>query len=165
MLSPPCTIFSVLQRLWNVKKWTREDYAAKLERGTRYVEHSMDCAIEQMRLGQFFAYEHPSSASSWQLDVVQRVRQLPGVHCVTFDMCQFGLQSRSGIPMRKRTRIMTNSCHVARAFSGKLCNGDHPHQIIQGSECGVRRSTLAQIYPTPMLRALSECVCDQLRNA
>ena len=52
---------------------------------------SMDCAAEQVRRRQRFVFEHPAGATSWKQPSVNRVRQLPGVYEVVFDMCQFGL--------------------------------------------------------------------------
>ena len=51
---------------------------------------------------------------------------------------------------------MTNSLEIFNLFHGKFCTGDHQHQVISGSEGGMKRSQAAQCYPEPMIRALCE---------
>ena len=163
MLCPPCTVFSKLQRLWNFKKYTKEVVAAKLEHGARFVNHAMQCAAVQVQRRTFFVYEHPEGASSWELESVAKVQSMPGVQAVTFDQCMLGLVSPSGVPMRKRTKFLTNSSVVAEAFRGKMCDKSHEHQTIQGSEHGIRRSAWAQVYPRPMVNLLVQCACELQR--
>ena len=152
ILSPPCTAFSALQRLWNFKTISREAAEAKLEEGLVFLRHAMTCCRRQLDEGRYFCFEHPASASSWQYDVVKALMCFPGVFCITFDQCQLGLASKvEKKPMRKRTRIMTNCWQLASYFSGKVCDGSHEHQTIQGSEGGVPRSTWAQYYPPQMV--------------
>ena len=68
-----------------------------------------------------------------------------------------GLVSKSNrIPMRKRTRIMTNSQQLADQFRGTLCDGGHRHQVIQGYEGGMKRSVWAQHYPPLMVQRLAD---------
>lgn len=142
VLSPPCTIFSELQRLWNFKRMTRDAVAAKWEEGMTYLRHAMACARAQVMAGRFFAFEHPARASSWRQDCVQQVLRMPGVVVCTFDQCMLGLRSKvSGVPMRKRTKIMTNSAALAGLLAGKMCTRCHQHQTIQGS---AKRKQLAR---------------------
>ena len=156
ILSPPCTAFCVLQRLWNYKRMCPEKVNAMWAEGMVHLEHAMACAHKQFVEGRFFIFEHPASASSWGTPCVQAVKALPGVRCVTIDMCMLGLVSKCNrIPMRKRTRIMTNSNIVVAGLQGYICQGAHKHQIIQGSEGGVRRSVWAQVYPGPLVQKLA----------
>ena len=152
ILSPPCTIFSELQRLWNIKKWSREVFQGKWNEGMVYLAHSMDAAMAQIRAGRYFVFEHPWRASSWQTPPVRAVMSQPGVQVMDFDQCCLGLTSKvSKMPMRKRTKLMTNSGAVVRLFQGCQCDRSHIHQTIQGSEGGVRRSVWAQLYPAQMV--------------
>ena len=75
------------------------------------------------------------------------------------DQCMLGLTSMSGIPMRKRTKLMTN-CHVlaSRFRTVGLCDRSHKHQVIQGAEGGVRRSVWSQQYPRLMCQLLAQPV-------
>ena len=155
VLSPPCTIFSELQRLWNFKRMARAKVEEKWAEGMLYLTHAMDCALQQHQHGRFFIFEHPARATSWNQDVVKRVMQLPGVFTVLVDQCMLGLRSKvHGVPMRKRTRLMTNSHFLASRFANYKCDSCHAHQAIQGAEGGVSRSAWAQIYPRPLVDAL-----------
>ena len=83
--------------------------------------------------------------------------ELPGVETVVFDQCMLGLKSKvSGLPMRKRTRIMSNSRELIKLLQGKCCDGSHVHQAIQGSEGGVKRSVWAQKYPPGLVQIIAD---------
>ena len=92
------------------------------------------------------------------------MQRLPGVSSVVFDQCMVGLVSPSGNPMRKRTRLLTNSQAVVSAFSNKMCDCSHCHQIIQGSDMGIKLSVWAQKYPENMCDLLAQRVVDTLIN-
>mgnify|MGYP003333908855 CR=1 FL=1 len=158
ILSPPCTAFSELQRLWNYKRMTPEAIQAQWAQGMVHLNHSMDCAKDQLSRNALFVFEHPARASSWRLPVVQQVLAHPDVVVVSFDQCMLGLKSKvHGMPMRKRTKIATNCRVTAARFAMRCCQCDrsHVHQTIQGSEGGVRRSVWAQMYPPGMVDLLA----------
>ena len=159
ILSPPCTMFSQLQWLWNVKKMTRLVFERRMSEAKSYVNHSMDCARIQHAAGRKFVFEHPARALSWDEPAVKNMAALDGVQVVTVDQCMLGLTSMSGIPMRKRTKLMTN-CHVlaSRFRTVGLCDRSHKHQVIQGAEGGVRRSVWSQRYPCLMCQLLAQPV-------
>jgi hypothetical protein len=163
MLSPPWTAFSSLQHLRNYKERTKEAVDAEVAQGMVYLEHSMDCAKQQIALDQFFGFEHPASATSWGTTPVQEIMHLQGVHCVVFDQCMLGLASpASGTPMRKRTRIMTNSVQLVQRLQHCKCDNLHEHQTIQGTECGIRRSVWAQRYPDGLSNLIAEaCLAER----
>ena len=164
MFSPPCTIFSSLQRLWNIKKWTAEVFNQRWAEGLVFVHHCLQGMRIQYQRGRFFAFEHPASSSAWSLEEVGEVRKLPGVFTVVFDQCMLGLKSKTNqLPMRKRTRIMTNSAGLVLALQGCKCDGRHTHQTIQGSEGGVRRSVWAQHYPPGMVQTIVSAAPRMLR--
>ena len=150
MLCPPCTMFSILQRLWNFKHWTQDEIDAKMSEAVTYVDHAMLCAKTQVKHKHYFAFEHPHRSAAWDLESVSEVSSIDGVEIVNFDMCMLGLRSFNGIPMRKRTRLMTNVPGLANALRCLYCDKcSHGavHQSIQGSEGGVRRSVWSQQYP------------------
>ena len=70
MLSPPCTIFSTLQSVFNFKRWTKEYIQMRMDEGITHVHHSMQCALVQISRGALFCYEHPAYATSWDLEEV-----------------------------------------------------------------------------------------------
>ena len=155
ILSPPCTAFSFLQELFNYKKLPVAVVQQKIAAAMILLRHALQCAMIQYKAGRLFVFEHPASATSWKLPEVRSMLDLPGMYSVVFDQCMLGLKSKvHQIPMRKRTRFMTNSLGMAAAFRGCLCNRQHEHQVIQGCEGGVDRSVWAQRYPAPMVELL-----------
>lgn len=87
---------------------------------------------------------------------------LPGVFLAEFDQCQFGLTSKeTKTPVKKRTSLLTNSLKVYEAFHQKFCPNDHTHQVISGSEGGMKRSTYAQCYPDAMCKAIAKALREE----
>jgi hypothetical protein len=83
------------------------------------------------------------------------------VRLAKFDMCQFNLRSPgSDLRMKKRTHVMTNSIRVFEILNGKTYDDSHPHQRIEGSENGLKRSVAAQVYT----EEFCEAVCNAILN-
>ena len=84
-----------------------------------------------------------------------------GVKEIIIDLCMLGLVSAvHELPMRKRSRRLTNFDAVVRTFKGFKCNRLHGHQIVEGVEGGIRRSVWAQVYPDAFARKLAICASD-----
>ena len=163
MLSPPCTAFSALMHLWNYPRMSPERAFQLWSRGMNFLTHAMQAATLQVSRGQLFAFEHPAGASSWKQECVATVRALPGVMEVTFDQCMLGLTSKvDKIPLRKRTRILTNCVALVRHLSGARCDRSHQHRYIKGSEGGVKRSKWAQVYPAGLVTAIADAVSESV---
>ena len=117
-----------------------------------HLTFAVDCALTQHLAGREFLLEHPAAATSWKTRELQDLGSRAGVYSVVFDQCTTGLVSPcSGTPMRKRTKLMSNSMHFIEAFRGNMCDRSHLHQLIQGSEGGIRLSVWCQCYPAPMV--------------
>ena len=160
-LSPPCTVFSDLQRLFNIKRIDPAVWQSRWVAGVRLVLFAMACARRQIDEGRYFFFEHPARATSWKLDEVQAIAQVESVHVIEFDMCRFGLRSKVGdVPMRKRTKIMTNSKSLANLLSNRFCDGCQVHQCIMGNEGGMSRAVWAQHYPAGLVDAIARVVCS-----
>ena len=130
-----------------------------MTKGMIHLTHAMECCHCQHRARRFFAFEHPYNASSWEQDVVKNVARLPGVETVIFDQCMLGLVSPvRRIPIRKRTKIMTNNHVLAAALRGIKCDRSHAHQRVEGAEGGVRMSLHAQKYPEALCRIIARAV-------
>ena len=155
ILCPPCTAFSPLQAMWNYTKMAPAKVQANMEAGMVHLRFAMDCALLQCRAGRVFVFEHPANATSWATAEVQRVLAMPGVAVVVFDQCMTGLASPLGTPIRKRTRLMTNSPGVVQAFLGRRCDRSHEHLPCWGFEHGIQLSTWCQAYPAPMVDLLA----------
>ena len=159
VLSPPCTMYSALQRSFNLGKMSLrgDQLQRRWAEAHTLLDFSMDLAMIQVRGGRKFLFEHPDTASSWERGSVQQVLRQEGCFLVRFDMCRFGLVSPSGSkPLRKRTKFLTNCVGIKALFDGKWCQCKVPHLPIQGSERGVRVSQHAQKYPVGMVRAIVE---------
>ena len=153
--SPPCTMYSRLQRLWNIKKMSPEVYMRRKATADEYLRFAHTCNKIQHNAGRLFAHEHPASASSWKEDSTQAVATLPGTYTALFDQCQFGLTSPCGTPLKKQTRILCNNVRLFNTLHGCKCRrGLHMHKRITGGEAGHRLSTWSEIYPPALCNAL-----------
>ena len=76
-------------------------------------------------------------------------------------VCNFGATISAAevhhSPVRKRTRLLTNSVRVVNAFRNHMCQNDHIHQILEGVEGGIKRNLYAQRYPPDLVDALVSC--------
>ena len=164
MMSPPCTMFSRMQVCFrNFEKLSPEELEKRWTSANAYVDCSMDYAKRQVRKGQWFAYEHPKSASSWQRDSVKEVAGMDGIVKVDFDQCCLGLASPvEGRPIKKPTTIMTNSATLAALFSPLKCSCSVAHRHIEGSEGGISLSKHCQKYPWRMACLLADGVAQTL---
>ena len=162
-LSPPCTIFSPLQELFNKHKTAPEVWDRKWDEGVLHVDYATQCAKKQLARRARFMFEHPQRATSWRdVKSLRALCKTPGVQAVDFDMCSVGLVSPSGQAMRKRTRIITNCKHLADKLQLCQCPRDHIHQPIDGSDQGHSLSRWAQCYPPALVRILAEsAACHQ----
>ena len=156
MLSPPCCAFSQLNQMWNFPKMDPVAVASCIEEGLIHLQLAVTCAMAQHRQGRFWALEHPASAKSWSDKCLRDLCMLDNVRTITFDQCQLGLISPGGSPLRKRTRIATNSNILAEKLCGKLCSGEHIHMRVTGSEFNVVLSRHAQKYPPGLVAAIAE---------
>lgn len=160
VLSPPCTMFSELQRLWNMKKIPPDVWAVRLGEATEHIEFSMRAARKQIERKKRFAYEHPWKASSSKLPCVESVRDSPSVMTIDFDMCACGMKSPMNEPIRKRTRIMTNSTSLVAQLRRRQCPRNHTHRQIKGSQLGHSLSRWCQVYPEDLANILASCLDD-----
>ena len=76
ILSPPCTIFSELQRLWNFKRIPKHVAESRWQTGMVYLLHAMRSAEEQHKAGRVFVFEHPARATSWDQPCVKKVAEI-----------------------------------------------------------------------------------------
>ncbi len=161
MLSPPCTMFSAIQRMWNIKKMSESQYQARMKEAICHIDYSMQLAMLQCHASRYFGFEQPGRASSWDLESVKRVAALPGVVKVAFDMCMFGkVTPFSKQPLKKRTMIMTTHVWLARSLEGHCCDGNHLHIRCMGAEQGITLSKWCQVYPPQLCDTIASSVAS-----
>lgn len=163
-VSPPCTWFSKMMDV-NWKRMDTQKKANGMEIATLLLDFTMLLCRLQLEQGRYFIFEHPYKALSWSRQSVRDVLAHPSVKQSMFDQCQFGLKSKLRcVPMRKRTTLASNLPAVHVRFHNCLCRGGHKHQVIEGWEGGVRRSTWAQKYPSAMCLGLVQCAAAVARK-
>ena len=106
----------------------------------------------QMTGGRLFLHEHPDTASSWGLESIVWLAAQDLVHCVKCDMCAFGMTATDEMgeaPVRKTTRLMSNSPEVLKRVDTRCTNRDgepgtvqHRHVQLVGG-----KAKQCQVYP------------------
>ena len=111
----------------------------------RHLAFAVKLCLAQYKAAMYFAFEHPQNAKSWKTRVMGLSLRLPGVRLVEFDFCMAGMEGQDELgkaPVRKTTKILTNSEHLANALSELRCSGEHCHvHFVRG------RTRAAQEYP------------------
>ena len=105
----------------NMNKYRRDAQVVKreLEEANDHIRWTMRVCALQHRHNRYFAFEHPGGASSWDMPEVQKVAKLERVEIAKVDMCQYGMTRIDPFdgktkPVKKRTKLMTNSLEIAR---------------------------------------------------
>ncbi len=161
MCSPPCTMYSVMQHLWNKKKHTAAKWKARLRDANTLLSFTMSVCEIQLKKNAYFAFEHPAGAKSWQEKCVTKVRNRLAVAEANFHMCRFGLKSPvQNLPMEKVTRVISNLMPLIKNLHKCHCKCTGAHQVIQGSEGGIRRSTWASVYPPALCDAILSAIVE-----
>ena len=113
---------------------------------------------DQISRGKFFLHEHPATASSWDLSIINELAEHPGVSSVTGDMCRWGMHlpeerenqgTEKSVLVKKPTKWMTNSPALA-SILGTRCTGGHEHSRLEGA----KRTAQASRYPTALVQGI-----------
>jgi hypothetical protein len=151
-----CTAFSTWQYI-NRQKRDPSVVSREYVRAMVHIRFVMELYQLQMDGGRYFLHEHPAFATSWAETEVKRIAAMPGVEVAIGDQCQYEAADKDGTPIKKPTKFMTNSSHIAselsRRCSGKLglCSRK------QGGKhalCNGERAKAAAIYPFALCRAI-----------
>ena len=140
--SPPCTVFSALQNLSRDKREAAE-VQAELDAGIRHLAFAVFLCLKQASEGRKFVFEHPVSASSWQLALVNKLLDVDNAERVNFDICKVGMTiavQGAVLPVKKRTSVVTNSSRLTRALrqcqwpgASRPCKHDgRPDKTVRG---------------------------------
>ena len=136
-------------------------YAELLKRCLIYLTFVMKLCKKQHEAGRWYVFEHPWTAWSWYLTIVETVAMLPGVKIVEGHQCEFGQGSTDGWgewgPVTKATGWVTNSPRVAGEV-GVLCHGGHVHVPLMGG-----RAKATERYPVNLAKAILRGIRDELK--
>ena len=157
---PPCTPFSTLMR-WNWRNMKPDKVQEVMCKAIAHLSFAVAMCEEQHRAGRLFMFEHPARATSWNLDVLNDLRHLPGVISVLSDMCAHGLKSTDKLGtalVKKTTRFITNSQSVATAV-GVRCSKTHRHVVLVDG-----KAKAAGIYPQGLCEAVCRGVKEHFNN-
>ena len=153
--APPCTVFSSMQNI-NQKHNMGQQWELKYQEGLTHLEFAVQLYWEQISRGRFFIHEHPATASSWGLPLIQELERHPEAQILTGDMCRWGVTLEKDTSLEDATRLvkkptkwMTNSPILAKLLQAR-CNGQHEHERLEGSS----RTKQAESYPVPLVKAI-----------
>ncbi len=152
VISPPCTLYTVLQNL-NQKHLDNPEKLKEYLRRVTEARVLMRFGIEICELvagyGGSFLFEQPQTSRAWKEPFVVRLTEELQNFVVTCDQCMFDLRSVEGQLHKKPTKWLTNNEHIAQALQVR-CDHKHQHVPVLGSGPGGSRSSRAQEYP-PLL--------------
>ena len=151
IVSPPCTLFSLLQNM-NVNKHTRQ-YLQRLRHAKRLLRFAWKVMQLVISYGGCFVFENPLTARTWLEIEIQQLMDRDEVILVAADQCRFGLRSLDGNLHKKPTGFLTNSPEIAQQLSLR-CDGSHQHELILGNNKGGNRARQAQEYPPKLVDAI-----------
>jgi hypothetical protein len=162
---PPCTLFSSLM----ASNWTRMSLARKMSRvreGFELFQFAYYTCHLQRLGGRSYVLEHPSRSQGLLQDAIKSLQEPPNPGKVAvFDQCMFGLVSPRGLPVQKRTKLVTNCEKIFETFHGVYCDGAHEHDVCQGSQLGQRVSVHCQRYPPLMMVAIAQAIANDRASA
>ena len=163
MLSPPCTMFAQLMNT-NWKRMCPVEIRRRWAEALVLWNFALQLAWFQLQHMGLFVLEHPTGASSWRLPETVALLNQPGVFLVSFHQCRFGLKAPiSGQPIRKSTRLLTNSKLIQHRFDRVFCKCTTPHKTIQGSEGPHKLSKYCEVYLPELCEELAKALAIEAR--
>eukprot|EP00959_Pyramimonas_sp_CCMP1952_P440715 9226785-Pyramimonas_sp.AAC.1 len=125
------------------------------ERGLQAMYLCAQLAKYQLDMGRIFAIEHPSSASSWELESLRLLSEHPDVRVARLCQCMYGLTVGNRGPAKKPTAIISNSPELL-AHCQRRCSGGHFHEPLLGGA----QTSAAEKFPAGLISSLASGVED-----
>jgi hypothetical protein len=165
IISPPCTLFSLLQNLNRnfQNPEANPEFLRRLIEAKVLLRFGIEIAFEVLKYGGSFVFEHPLTSRAWMDNLMQKLIQSPEVHMAACDQCQFGLRAQSGALHRKSTGFLSNNVQILDQLR-RRCDGSHFHEPVLGRDEGGLRSLQAQHYPPRLVEAILRDTKCQLGN-
>ena len=155
VISPPCTLFSILQNL-SVGKRNAESakiFVRRLMEAKVLLQFGIEAALEVLSYGGTFVFEHPLTSRAWSEPMMQKLITRSDVYLTVCDQCRYGLRAVSGLFHRKPTGFLSNNSKVIEQL-GLRCDHSHQHEPVLGSDRGGARSRQSQRYPPLLVQAI-----------
>ena len=93
MVGPTCAPFCSLNVGWNYSRMQVGNAEDMIADGMRHLAFATHICLEHTRAGRYYALDHPSTAVSWDANVLELLRGSPGATEVEFDFCELGMTS------------------------------------------------------------------------
>lgn len=105
------------------------------QEGLLHLRFAVAIAMNQIKNGRGFVFEHPRYATSWSSKELQKLMDYPDVFAIAVDQCAFGLTVAKGRHRgrlaKKPTLLLTNVPEMAE-FVERRCTKDHLHGHLLG---------------------------------
>ena len=151
--SPPCTDFCPMNIGLNYPKMSAQEVKRRTIESKTLLLFVLSVYKWQARRGKYFLHEHPWTAISWKLSEVIALMNMPGVHVVRGDGCQYGMkvEDKDGQirPARKATGWMSNAKALLNELSRRCRNSCDRHANLMGG-----RAAQTAIYPPELCAAI-----------
>ena len=119
--SPPCRDLPQWNVHMNHPKMDPEEVKRRRWEAETHLAFCAEIYEMQVREGRHFLHEHPQTAVSWQLPVITRLLDLPGVATTVAHMCRYGMMQPDEHGemkyVKKPTRWMSSAKWVLRRLS------------------------------------------------
>ena len=164
--SPPCTKFSILQKLLLAKGLApeqRDKFDYELAKATKHINFCVKLYHRQRAQGRYYLHEHPLMATSWRLPSMQTIVCREDNYEAIAHMCAFGMTTRDPahgeLPAMKPTRFVTKSWALSEALDRKCSCVAQPGKPKHGLLVA-GRAAAAAIYPDD----LCDNICVAVRR-
>ena len=100
-------------------------------------------------------WEWPHLCSGWNVEALEK--QGRSWLAARIDGCRFGMRNAAGTEfIRKQWRVMTSDVVFAQEYKYKICQGNHRHATIEGSE-----TNRTSYYPVAMVRSIAQLLAPK----
>ena len=163
-----CGPFSILQAMNDTNSHA---YNQQLRKAMRHLRFCLELYRYQVRMGRKFLHEHPATAKSWKLPMVQELLKMEGVSVELGDQCVFGQtiinEDKKVALAMKPTNWMGNDKFILTAVGRKCPNRScpkdspvHVHQTLIGG-----RAKATESYPERLCIAILKALRLSMRAA
>ena len=168
--SPMCTRYSTWQFL-NDSKRDPGTVARERRQADKHLEFVAQLYREQIEGGRFFLHEHPEHATSWEVEAIKSILEIPGVDWVGADQCVYGQEvqhgQHRGQPVKKPTGFMSNAPMLLKRLKSRCTGGKHPgacSRVKGGTHqpCSGRVAKDAAKYSKGLCRAIIHGMVDEM---